>query len=749
MLNNRAKNRTETIAITVIVAFIVMVVTFYFLILPAITMTPEPICGNDSHAHTQECFENEVYITFICEQKEHQHSNRCYSEEKILNCEIDEHTHNNNCYKNEEVLICVEKHEHLDDCYDMEEILICEQKEHTHKDNCYDIERKLDCGNEVHQHTAKCQSIELASNNFDYGASNNKDEDNKNVYDVEDIPDVKETSQDLSKYITNIALQISKDGRDFTKVSNNNFEKDQIIRFILYYEIPKEILSEKNNMIVCDLDMDVIPKNELDGFVFNNESIVGSYKLSTNQQITIELNEKFIETNKEKNIEGSFHLDIDASDLIIKDNDNIVSTPDISDTDDKKDVQEIGTETGDIHIEATQSKLSDGIIKYTIKIIRDKSANTNIMVSSTMTNAVYDGEISLVAGDIKFDIENDKLPKNGDKSFDVEVYGFLASMGDITITYNAKLLDDFTDKTVIVNDITVTDQANSKIKANDFVIYPKTANITAIVSDNNDNKLNKTEFKLYKYSENDYSYVDTYTTNNDGEIDLSNLIYGSAYKLEQTTAVAGYKPSKPIDFYIMVPEIYDFPVNAPNYFSGKGIKRGENLEIINEKPLTNVSVVMNWEDANGIKTDDNIPESIEVKLYRYVIPASEYGNFSSKEEYLESVAYKTITLSNENSWSYIWEDLEEIGINSSNTLVYYEYMVDEKDISDYEKSISSIYDNNTNTYSFEITNRRINTFEGTLPATGANITTYIYYAIGVLCFVFVIFARFKTKNNHI
>lgn len=184
-------------------AAIVVFVTTYMLILPAITMERETICGKEEHTHTEECYTTEIVEieqdpVLICTAKTleiHKHTDSCYTKnengEKVLTCgqadfvlhthdkncyneagdlvctldEVKEHIHDNNCYETKKVLVCEKQesagHSHTKDCYTKEKgSLICDAEEHTHGGTCYDENGNLICGKEEHTHSDKCYKWE-------------------------------------------------------------------------------------------------------------------------------------------------------------------------------------------------------------------------------------------------------------------------------------------------------------------------------------------------------------------------------------------------------------------------------------------------------------------------------------------------------------------------------------------------------------------------------------------------------------
>lgn len=102
----------SVIALSCVVIFI----TTYVLVMPAVTLSGTPDCGQEEHRHTDDCYETQSEL--ICGLEEHTHSDDCYDEDGNLICGLEEHVHNDGCYETEEVLTCgMEEHIHTSDCY--------------------------------------------------------------------------------------------------------------------------------------------------------------------------------------------------------------------------------------------------------------------------------------------------------------------------------------------------------------------------------------------------------------------------------------------------------------------------------------------------------------------------------------------------------------------------------------------------------------------------------------------------------
>ena len=168
-------------------ACIVLFVTTYMLIIPAITMEQTAYCGSEAHIHDDNCFEKQL-VCEIEEANEHVHSDTCYIEEQVLICDEEciEHVHDESCISCEQVLSCSGEHdyvdfefeeeniatdsnclqvqEHNDACYQNIESYICGlldgENSHTHGSECYEIQSVFACvqeeGEEKHVHTDAC-----------------------------------------------------------------------------------------------------------------------------------------------------------------------------------------------------------------------------------------------------------------------------------------------------------------------------------------------------------------------------------------------------------------------------------------------------------------------------------------------------------------------------------------------------------------------------------------------------------------
>ena len=155
---------------------LVVFVTTYALILPAITLesTPDTYCGSQEHVHGDECYTQpgtpaRRVIECSVINRVHVHGDGCYDGAGSLVCTLPEgsiHQHTDDCYDENGSLACTQEdylvHQHDSFCFNDSGELICplpEQEEHTHEDGCYDESGRLICGKANplrHQHTGEC-----------------------------------------------------------------------------------------------------------------------------------------------------------------------------------------------------------------------------------------------------------------------------------------------------------------------------------------------------------------------------------------------------------------------------------------------------------------------------------------------------------------------------------------------------------------------------------------------------------------
>lgn len=192
ILRNR-QNRIFRKCVQVLCCMVVFVTT-YALILPAITMEQDVFCGKEAHEHTEECLQPIPVPVPVCTPESlgiHTHSGSCYNADGTVICgqaDYVVHSHSGSCYDAAGQLLCLlpergshvhgescyvpgetqpeTLHVHSEDCYIQEKgELTCTEEEregHSHGDQCYGPGDLLECTlAERHVHDASCYSLPL------------------------------------------------------------------------------------------------------------------------------------------------------------------------------------------------------------------------------------------------------------------------------------------------------------------------------------------------------------------------------------------------------------------------------------------------------------------------------------------------------------------------------------------------------------------------------------------------------------
>ena len=176
-LNRNHKQRKWWQRIVRTMAMIVVFCTTYALILPAITMEQETLCGKKAHTHGEDCHTTQTISALNCGLTEgipvlHSHSELCWDDQGTLLCplpELAEHIHGETCWDGEGTLLCqepqMEHHTHTESCLVQTEqtVLTCQMEEHTHVEACFPKEEEDTqsdgylCGLGEHTHVEACR----------------------------------------------------------------------------------------------------------------------------------------------------------------------------------------------------------------------------------------------------------------------------------------------------------------------------------------------------------------------------------------------------------------------------------------------------------------------------------------------------------------------------------------------------------------------------------------------------------------
>ncbi len=153
-LNKERKRKRHWKDAVKVMAVMVVFITTYLLILPAITLNGEPSCGIEAHVHGEECYAQQVILELQCGLSEkqilHSHDAFCYDAQGLLRCTLTErqaHQHAESCYvqTSSEIPTCAFVHNHDLQCTAAQFTLICtmeEGKAHKHDLECYALQEQ-------------------------------------------------------------------------------------------------------------------------------------------------------------------------------------------------------------------------------------------------------------------------------------------------------------------------------------------------------------------------------------------------------------------------------------------------------------------------------------------------------------------------------------------------------------------------------------------------------------------------------
>lgn len=113
------------------------------------------------HRHTPDCFDADGnLICGQTQVLEHQHSDACFEpvDTGTLTCTDTAHVHTARCYGTWELVCGQEEHAHSEACTqnEQEETVFCGKDAHTHEEACRDENGELVCGTEEHTHSLAC-----------------------------------------------------------------------------------------------------------------------------------------------------------------------------------------------------------------------------------------------------------------------------------------------------------------------------------------------------------------------------------------------------------------------------------------------------------------------------------------------------------------------------------------------------------------------------------------------------------------
>lgn len=420
-----------------VLAAVVVFVTTYMLILPAITLENNVVCGKEEHTHTEDCYTTKPEtkeLTCTLESLElHKHTSACYGVDGNLICGIADyvvHTHDDNCYDENRKLVCilpeVKEHEHTEECYDADGRVICDQSEvivHEHDDNCYDENRNLICGKlktiehehteecftvipatqtlvcekEEHEHTEECyddvndEPMQLSDDDVEenvveretvtaYALENSDAEDSD--LELASIPS--DTGMDFSQYITGAIVQKIVNGK---WTNSTEFENGDQVRVTIEYSIPAGIITSENRTIHYQLPNGVLPNESLSGRVYWKGQEVGDYYIDESGLIVIVFDESF--ANGGEAIEGDIYFEGTVSSDNTEEDVEIQFGGDGGTITIKK--EEEAQTTGDINVKKETTSISEDkkTISYKVTIGTNNGTGREVKFEDWLTNGTF------------------------------------------------------------------------------------------------------------------------------------------------------------------------------------------------------------------------------------------------------------------------------------------------------------------------------------------------------------------------
>lgn len=297
-------------------------------------------------------------------------------------------------------------------------------------------------------------------------------------------------------------------------------------------------------------------------------------------------------------------------------------------------------------------------------------------------------------------------------------------------------------------------------KSNTFILYKVDEKDYGILLDG-------AEFDLYKYENGQYSKVKTYTTDKNGQFEISlkkeNLTYNTQYYVVETKAPDGYiLPDDPEKIYFyFTGDTTKYPVSAENgQLQGSSLSDNYLTEYYKDQaiPTTSIDVNKKWTDSEGKTIIKN-----NGKIFLQLHQVDSSGNDKKYGDVTE------VTADENGNWSYTFKDLpltktDEIGHKTNETYKYYVEEVgigENNNMSGYE--VSYVYkDQNGNNVgsagsavsagksmaldggTIEITNK-LNEYK--LPETGGSGNRWLYMLSGVVLMAIAAITLFYKKQK--
>ncbi len=623
------KKKQKIKIITLISAFITLSLSFYFLILPAITMEAKPICGDPEHLHTQECFEEPVEINFICGLEEHVHDESCYDENNVLTCLRQEHQHNGHCIQ---AIIIKDENEIVSDLVhgkiNTDEITLPESTSEP-----VSVDDNLVVTSEIEDETLSLDGSDLSDTDILEQSLSSVKSEKMAVNALQANAPI-----NFKNWITYIKLQVAHDGKNFIEYNPSDpLYSYQSLKFIINYDIPAYSLNKDNRTITYQLPYNVTLREESSGKVFSRGgNIIGDYTINASGVISIVFFEEFADKNaKGEVIYGDIMFISDVNSFETK-KDGDIEFIFKDDLVIELHVVDKVIKSGDLYIEKSQSDLSDdGYIDYTIKVYTNEGTSDKVTITDNMSNVLYYSDFTIK--DSKNRTVNVQKPQRNTNTFTYDLPK-LGANDYYLITYKAKIASEFENSTYLDNHVRASskDSEGYEIEATTSVSLYYSVDIISKTGTITDDGFIQWEIVVNKDKANIGGYKISDTFNNipfENEVELIGPNGSSKIKLPYTF------PPNDTNTYTIRYKTEQEKIHGGNsaynrvvlekgdksYNSEKYVYIGESAPNILEKTGKDIKV-----DENG---DVILTWNLNVEIFDPVPAGQEISDFTSSNHY--------------------------------------------------------------------------------------------------------------------
>ncbi|WP_044932820.1 SpaA isopeptide-forming pilin-related protein [Butyrivibrio sp. AC2005] len=277
----------------------------------------------------------------------------------------------------------------------------------------------------------------------------------------------------------------------------------------------------------------------------------------------------------------------------------------------------------------TETELSTAQYSYTISSYETTAARYN--------NGQND--LFLVYSTVVFKIPDEKHLKIKYR------YTFKSDNGaDVELTNDAKL------EGIAIENNSANNSRSMKISEAGSNANTRGINVYKVDAENSGTLLQGAEFVLYYYDGKDWkeqknknSQDGKYTTDKNGLVPVSDLVYNVGYKLEETKAPEGYAiTNEPICFYISSADTEKYKMTVPDDFfttlGGSEFKAGQPVYVKNANNLTSINIKKEWKNTDAATK----PSSI------FVIVKRRLGNPVNAKGGTQAANYYTVNIDSRN-----------------------------------------------------------------------------------------------------